>query len=123
MGQKSINILESALTDIDLTFSDAAPLPYKPVFLLLGVLSCHNAPKRRVIRDFGVGIFDGMQSNLDETLNPTVETKINGDQTINGIDELITYFNKKDIQLSSLNLLSMLSHGKYGAADGVIIAK
>ncbi|HJG47420.1 MAG TPA: hypothetical protein K8U70_00870 [Facklamia tabacinasalis] len=123
MGQKSINILESALTDIDLTFSDAEPHPYKPDFLVLGDLSCNNAPKRRVIRDFVVGLFVGKQSNLEETLNPAVETEINGDQTINGIDELITYFDKKDIQLSSLNLLSILSHGKYGAADGVIIAK
>ncbi len=123
MGQKSINILESALTEINLTFSDAEAHPYKPYFLLLGDLSCDNAPKRRVIRDFVVGLFVGKQSNLEETLNPAVETEINGDQTINGIDELITYFDKKDIQLSSLNLLSILSHGKYGAADGVVIAK
>ena len=72
--------------------------PYKPDFLLLGDLSCDNAPKRRVIRDFVVRrLFVGKQSNLEETLNPAVETEINGDQTINGIDELITYFDKKDI--------------------------
>lgn len=121
VGPKAVETLQKALSDNGLTFSSSEAHPYGPDFLLLGDLSCDNAPKRRVIRDFVIGLWLGNKSQLEETANQEIHVEINGEQSLNGLDELADYLLKHKVKLSSLNLISILSHGKYGAADGVAV--
>lgn len=122
VGPKAIQVLKSALSDIGLTFSNNEGHPYQPEFLLLGDLACDNAPKRRVIRDFLVGFYIGSKYKLEETTNQEVEIEINGEQKINSLNELVKHLAQSNVKLSSLNLLNILSHGKYGAAEGVAVS-
>ena len=121
VGPKAISILKEALSQKQLFFSEGTELPYQPSFLVLGDLQCDNAPKRRVIRDLMVATAIGVKKNLEELVNSDIQVTINGHQKLQGIDPFVEYLTNKKINLSILELTSILSHGKFGSADGIAI--
>jgi len=104
IGPKAVKILKEAMTEKALKFKDTEPLPFVPPFAVLGDLSCNNAPKREIIRDFVIALHIGNPKKVDAYITDDCE-----------LDSSIT-----DKKISALNLLTIISHGKDGAAEGII---
>lgn len=104
IGPKAVKILKEAMTEKALKFKDTEPLPFVPPFAVLGDLSCNNAPKREIIRDFVIALHIGHPKKVDAYITDDCE-----------LDSSIT-----DKKISALNLLTIISHGKDGAAEGII---
>lgn len=121
LGPKAISILKEALSQKDLSFSAGTNLPYQPNFLVLGDLQCDNAPKRRVIRDLMIAMASCVKKHLKELVNSDIHVTVNGQADLEGLDAFVEYLGNNKINLSSLELTSILSHGKFGAADGIAI--
>ncbi|EOL44576.1 hypothetical protein [Enterococcus caccae] len=83
VGPKAVTILEKALTDHNWTFfkNDSAP---KTDFAVICLLSCDNAPKRRMIRDYLIAAASGNQSLLNSLLTDSFRWIIPGKESITG---------------------------------------
>lgn len=107
VGPKAIKILKSALAEEKLSLKEEEPLPFKTNFAVLGSLSCNNAPKREILRDFVIGVHLN-QAKLIEHLHTE--------------DCAFEFFTAVD-SLSSLEITHLITHGKEGAAAGIAAFK
>lgn len=79
---------------------------------------CDNAPKRRIIRDFIVARFQKEFKNVENKLNDAFEFRIIGRKTIESKKALENYLNNF-ANVTELTIDEMLSHGKFGACNGI----
>lgn len=105
IGPKAVSILKQALSDSNLKFNEGETLPYSPYFAILGSLGCNNAPKREVIRDFLIGSFGKNKQTVSELCNKDFNTN----------------FNVPEKSISSLEIITIITHGKEGAAEVIAI--
>ncbi|MEG0851387.1 MAG: hypothetical protein RSF34_11150 [Flavobacterium sp.] len=91
-------------------------------FIINTPQDCDNAPKRRVIRDFVIAFYKKDWQTINEKLEDKFTFKIIGDRTIDTGDELIKYLDS-DFNVIELTIHDILSHGKYGACNGIIKCK
>ncbi len=105
IGPKAASILKQALADSNLQFKESAELPYSPDFAVLGNLSCNNAPKREVIRDFLIASY---------TKNEKAVSKLCS-------ESFSTYIPIPDKNISSLEINTIITHGKEGAAEVIMV--
>ncbi len=105
VGPKAANILKQALTDSNLKFKQVEPLSYSTDFAVLGSLGCNNAPKREVIRDF---IIASYKKDLHAVSNLCSE-------------DFNTQIPLADKNLSALEILTIITHGKEGAAEIIAV--
>lgn len=96
VGPKSVNILKEALAAQNLGFQESEKLPVSTDFAVFGSLGCNNAPKREVIRDFLINAYAGNEA----------------------FDSNISLHDKN---ISSLEIIRILTHGKEGAAETVAV--
>jgi hypothetical protein len=83
---------------------------------------CDNAPKRRIIRDFVIALYKKDWRTINEKLEDKFTFKIIGNRTIETTDDLIKYLDS-DINVIELTIDDILSHGKYGACNGIVKSK
>lgn len=107
VGPKAIKILKTALAEENLNFKVPEPLPFKTPFAVMGSLSCNNAPKREILRDFVIGV---------HTNQPTSIRHLHTD------DCDFEFFTDVE-SISSLEINHLITHGKEGAASGVTSLK
>lgn len=105
VGPKAASILKKALSDSDLNFKEDEVLPYSPAFAVLGSLGCNNAPKREVIRDFLIGSYKKNKQTCSELC-------------IEGFD---THIPVPDKSISSLEIITIITHGKEAAAEVIAV--
>lgn len=122
VGSKAINILEKSLSDHNWTFrtNDFSP---KIDFAVICLLNCDNAPKRRIIRDYLVAVASGNQLLLDSLLTDSFRWIIPGKEPLTDKATFISKMCKNRKEISTLEIHSLVTHGKDGAAHGTITTK
>lgn len=83
---------------------------------------CDNAPKRRVIRDFVIAFYKNEWQTINEKLEDKFTFKIIGNRTIENTDNLRKHLDS-EINVIELTIDEVLSHGKYGACNGIVRSK
>lgn len=121
VGPKAIKILKEALNENNLSLREKTEYNYPVNFAVVGSLSCDNAPKRRYIRDFFIALTMRSQKYMNENATENLQTQVVNVATLNSSQGLIDFVNTKDWRISSLNLETILSHGKDGAASASLI--
>jgi|SRR5690554_4237536 len=85
-------------------------------------LNCGNSPKMEFIKEFNIAFAKGNETFLLDSVTDDIIWSIIGEKDINGKDKFANELREmKGIQASELKLDSILSHGKYGAANGLMI--
>lgn len=122
LGPKALDILETHLLEEGLTFGqELEDLPKVP-FFVTGDLSCNNAPKRQIARDLVIALFANKKTLLDELVTDEVEYQMPGINQIKGRAAVSEHFSELGA-ISSLELETILSHGKEAALRGRITSK
>ena len=83
---------------------------------------CDNAPKRRIIKDFILLIFQNEWQNVEQMLESNFKLTIIGKNTIEDIESLKKHFSRIP-KIEELIIDEILSHGKLGACNGQIKLK
>lgn len=105
IGPKAANILKQSLTDSNLKFKQVEPLPYSTDFAVLGSLECNNAPKREVIRDFIIASYKKDLHAVSDLCS----------------EDFNSHISLADKNLSALEILTIITHGKEGAAEVIAV--
>lgn len=121
VGPKAINILKDALKDKGMSFSNIDEDLRKLKFTVIGDLKCDNAPKRKIMRDLLIATTVGDESKINELLTDDFIWHVPGEFDLNGKDNFIHEIKKLLQKVSSLEVKTMLSHGKEGSTHGTII--
>lgn len=122
---KALTILEKALKDQNLAFQlpssdDTVP---QTDFAVIGSLNCDNAPKRKIIRDYLIAAASGNLPLLNTILSDSFYWIVPGKKPLEGKDLFIKMILKEQKELSTLEIKSILTHGKEGAAHGILTTK
>ncbi|WP_086314394.1 hypothetical protein A5821_001961 [Enterococcus sp. 7F3_DIV0205] len=125
VGPKAISILEKALTDHHLTFQEQSVNDHLPQteFAVICSLNCDNAPKRRMIRDYLLAAASGNQSLLESLLSDSFRWIVPGEPPLEDKAAFIKAVLKEKKELSTLEIQSILTHGKEGSAHGILTTK
>ena len=83
---------------------------------------CDNAPKRRIIRDVVIAFYKKDWQTIKEILEDKFTFKIIGNRTFETTDDFRKYLDR-DIEVIELSIDDVLSHGKYGACNGIVKSK
>jgi|SRR5690625_1006529 len=118
IGPKAISVLESELENKGLAFRKHEPLPFTPSFVVFGSLNCNNAPKKEIIRDFTVSFMERNKYGFVVTCNEDINLRIIPGRELQGVEEIHDHLLKEKHTLSMLDLKSIITHGKEGAAYG-----
>lgn len=105
VGPKAVNILKQALTGSNLKFKQVEPLSYSTYFAVLGSLGCNNAPKREMIRDFIIASYKKDLHAVSDLCS----------------EDFNTHIPLADKNLSALEILTIITHGKEGAAEIIAV--
>lgn len=82
---------------------------------------CGNSPKQTFIKDFNIAFAEGNIDYLVEHVSDTVIWEMIGDKRIEGKAAFVAELEQmKDMSLAGFTLKSVSTHGKVGAADGVM---
>ena len=83
--------------------------------------TCGNSPKMEFLKDFNIAFATGNVDFLLENVTDEIVWTIIGDKKIEGRDSFAAELKKmKDLKPTELILDQILTHGKEGAANGVI---
>lgn len=125
VGPKAISILEKALTGHHLTFQEQSVNDHLPQteFAVICSLNCDNAPKRRMIRDYLLAAASGNQSLLESLLSDSFRWIVPGEPPLEDKAAFIKAVLKEKKELSTLEIQSILTHGKEGSAHGILTTK
>lgn len=116
VGPKAILLLEVALGEAGLAFGPDLELPFDIDFLALGDLSCDNAPKRRVIRNYLLATWSQNAPATSDYLSLDASlTEAGNEKPLEGLDQVLTAYQASDA-VRRLQIHQILSHGKEGAA-------
>ncbi|WP_239775916.1 DNA-binding protein [Mammaliicoccus sp. K-M42] len=121
VGPKAINILKEALNEQGMSFSKLDADLSDLEFTVLGDLKCDNAPKRRIVRDIVIASVVGDEHYLNEWLADDFIWIVPGEFELNGKAAFIEEINEHLQKVSSLEIASMLTHGKEASTHGTII--
>lgn len=121
MGPKAIGILKEALLEQGLSFSQLDEDLKNVKFTVLGDLKCDNAPKRRIIRDIVIASIVGDEKCLTEWLTDDLVWNVPGSFELIGRKAFLEEINGHLQKVSSLEIKSMLTHGKEASTHGTII--
>lgn len=121
IGPKAIRVLKEKLTAEGMDFSEPPQLSMQPPFAVIGDLSCDNAPKRRVIRDFIIARTAGNETALMETITENASCQIVNRNTKVSISENNLIGVEENHKISSMIIHHNISHGKEGASETVVI--
>ncbi|QJF24259.1 nuclear transport factor 2 family protein [Mammaliicoccus vitulinus] len=122
LGPKAISILKKSLEDEGLSFSKLDDDLRHLKFTVLGDLKCDNAPKRRVVRDFVIASTIGDEKYLSNWLTDDFVWNVPGEFELNGKEAFIDEVKEHLQKVSSLEIKSMLTHGKEASTHGTIIS-
>ncbi len=80
---------------------------------------CDNAPKRRLIKDFVIAVFQNKWTEIEPILDDEIEFYLVGKDKI--VNKLILekYLLVKS-EISKIKINEILSHGKFGACNGYL---
>lgn len=81
---------------------------------------CDNAPKRRLIKDFVIAVFQNKWTEIESILDDEIEFYIVGKNKIVNKVILEKYLFVKS-EISKIKINEILSHGKFGACNGYLI--
>lgn len=88
---------------------------------ILSSPNCGNSPKMEFIKEFNIAFAEGNVAFITENVTDDIVWNIIGDQKIEGIKAFTAELEKmQSIKASELKLEQILSHGKEGAANGVM---
>lgn len=124
VGPKAIAILEKALAEEGLAFKQLTIENHSATdFAVLCSLDCDNAPKKRLIRDFLIAAVAGNQTTLTDLLTHHFRFILPGDRMVDSLGTFIDLTHREKIAVSVLEIHSIITHGKEGAAHGTITTK
>jgi len=83
---------------------------------------CDNAPKRRIVKDFIISIFQSDWQTAEQMLESNFKLTSIGKNTIEDIESLKKHFSSIS-KIEELIVNEILSHGKLGACNGQIKLK
>lgn len=82
---------------------------------------CGNAPKKELLKQLNIAFAKGNSDFLTEVVSDDIEWDIIGDQKISGKEQFTGKLETlKSEKVSELILDRILTHGKEGAANGII---
>ncbi|MBO6621705.1 MAG: nuclear transport factor 2 family protein [Balneola sp.] len=82
---------------------------------------CGNAPKKELLKQLNIAFAKGNSDFLSEIVSDDIQWDIMGDQKISGKEQFIRKLDTlKSEKVSELILERILTHGKEGAANGII---
>lgn len=83
--------------------------------------NCGNSPKMEFIKEFNIAFAKGNIEFITESVTDDITWNIIGDKKIEGKENFIVELEKmKSENVSELVLEHILSHGKEGAASGIM---
>lgn len=125
VGPKAIGILKEALAGHGLAFQEisAKSATHGVDFAVFCDFNCDNAPKKRIIRDYLIASASGDRTALENVLEASFVWTVPGEFQIKGRDEFITELIGNLQEISTLEVQSLLSHGKEGSAHGTVTNK
>lgn len=125
VGPKAMRILKEALADHGLAFNETSTESTTSGidFAVFCDFNCDNAPKKRVIRDYLIASASGDRTALENVLEASFVWTVPGEFQIKGRDEFITELIANLQEVSTLEVQSLLSHGKEGSAHGTVTNK
>src|SRR5690606_15805745 len=83
---------------------------------------CDNAPKKRIIKDFLVSIFQHHWQEVEQILEPNFKFISIGKDMIEDKEGLKKHFSEVP-KMEELMVVDILTHGKFGACNGEIKLK
>ena len=82
---------------------------------------CGNAPRKRFIADFNIAFANGDMEFLTNCFAENAVWEMVGDKTIEGLENIISSLKEMaDYRAESLELKSVITHGKLAAAEGTL---
>lgn len=120
VGPKAIKILLENLEENGLSFYEEDGLFANLDFTVSGDLNCNNAPKRKDIRDILIASTIGDEKVLNDKLSDDFVWIVPGEVRIEGKENFIKEINEHLQKVSSLEVKSLITHGKEGASHGTI---
>ncbi|MCA5012140.1 MULTISPECIES: DNA-binding protein [unclassified Enterococcus] len=124
VGPKAITLLEKALAEHGLAFAPiTVDTDQSKDITVLCQLNCDNSPKRRMIRDFLIAAVAEKPKTLSLLLDQQFCFVLPGSITLTGIESFIDYTQKRHEPIRTLEIQSIVTHGKEGAAHGVLSTK
>lgn len=83
--------------------------------------NCGNSPKMEFLKQFNIAFAQGNVEFLRESVTDEIDWNLVGDRIIEGHTNFIKELEKmKSVKASELIIDQILSHGKGGAANGII---
>ncbi|SDN09677.1 nuclear transport factor 2 family protein [Kriegella aquimaris] len=83
--------------------------------------NCGNSPKMEFLKQFNIAFAEGNVTFLMENVTDDIVWNIIGERKIVGIEAFTEELEKmQSVKVSELKLDQILSHGKEGAANGVM---
>lgn len=83
--------------------------------------NCGNSPKMEFLKQFNIAFAEGNVAFLTENVTDNIVWNIIGDQKIEGIKAFTVELEKMQaVRASELRIDQILSHGKEGAANGIM---
>ncbi|EUJ43558.1 nuclear transport factor 2 family protein [Listeria riparia] len=121
VGPKAIKILREALTEQGMGFQSGESLSKD--FAVICDFECDNAPKKRMIRDYLIASATANQADLEAVLEEDFVWTVPGEFQIEGRQEFIEELVAHAQPISTLEIQSLLTHGKGGSAHGTVTDK
>ncbi|MCG3402355.1 hypothetical protein K0017_08520 [Staphylococcus massiliensis] len=121
VGPKAVRILKEALDEVNLSLKHQESDSNKDApFEVVADLSCDNAPKARTIKAYLIASAACDKDKLDALLSDSLTWHVPGDLELSGKAAFIKALkdNKQDVK--SLEITSILTHGKLASAHGVL---
>lgn len=89
---------------------------------IISTPNCGNSPKMEFLKEFNIAFAKGNLAFLMESVTDDVVWEIMGDKKMEGKQRFVDGLEQmKNEKASELVLHQILSHGKEGAANGIII--
>ncbi len=86
--------------------------------------NCGNSPKMEFLKEFNFAFAKGNIEFITEGVTEDIVWNIIGDKTIEGKETLTEELKKMKTQkISELTLISIITHGKEGAVNGIMKMK
>ncbi len=82
---------------------------------------CGNAPKGIQIRDFNIAFAKGEWEEMLQQLTDTIHWNYVGDRVLDGMEAVADDLrNKAQQPKSEMTILTIMTHGKVGGANGIV---
>lgn len=83
------------------------------------VPDCGNAPRRAIIRDFVLALYEKNVEHLSNILSDRIEWHVVGAASLRGPDAVVSWVQQSEV-VNRLEFHTILTHGREGGADGEI---